>query len=197
MNANTEVDLAVLHAAIVADIKAAFPDLRTVEFYREDRKTLPMPACLLEMVDLEAMLDDDPGTDQLSVMAQFEAELVIGFRTPQAKLSIRMLAASLSAWLRNRKWTDYTGTRPKLPTGAAQVIGAYQDDFNIVGRDGDRGLPQYEVWRVEWQQMIHLGQTVWTDEGETPSDPMFSWSPEIGDGHEDDYQPVDGVGGNE
>lgn len=170
MNANTEVDLGVLHDAIVADIKAEFPSLVTVEFYREDRKDLPKPACLLELSELEALPDDDPGTEQLAVMAKFEAELVIGFRTPKAKQSIRLLAAALAAWLRKRKWTNYSGTSPKLPTGAAEVIGAYQDDFNMMGRDGDKGLEQYEVWRVEWQQIIHLGKTVWTDEGVVPSD---------------------------
>ncbi|BAO20610.1 hypothetical protein [Pseudomonas phage PPpW-3] len=170
-NANTEVDLGVLHAAIVADIKDAFPGLETVEFYREDdRKTLPKPACLLELSDLEPIPDDDPGTEQLAVMAKFEAELVIGFRTPEAKLSIRLLAASFGAWLRMRRWTNYSGTTPKLPTGEAQVIGIYQDDFNIYGRDSDKGLSQYEVWKVEWQQRIHLGKTVWTDEGVTPAE---------------------------
>lgn len=169
MNANTEVDLATLHEAIVADIKAQFPQLVTVEFYREDRKDLPKPACLLELSELEALEDEDPGTEQLAVLAKFEAELIIGFRTPQAKQSIRLLAAALAAWLRKRRWTNYSGTTPKLPTGPCQVIGAYQDDFNIIGRSHDNGLEQFEVWRVEWQQIIHLGKTVWTDEGVVPA----------------------------
>ena len=170
MNANTEVDLGVLHDAIVADIKAQFPQLVTVEFYREDRKELPKPACLLELTELEALPDDDPGTEQLAVMAKFEAELVIGFRTPKAKQSIRLLAAALAAWLRKRRWTNYSGTTPKLPTGPADVIGAYQDDFSVMGHQRDQALEQFEIWRVEWQQIVHLGKTVWTDEGETPSD---------------------------
>ncbi len=170
MDAKTEVDLVVLHEAIVADIKAAFPELVTVEFYREDRKALPKPACLLELTEFEVLDDEDPGTEQLAVMVKFDAELVIGFRTPQAKRSIRLLAASLAAWLRKRRWTNYSGTSPKLPTGAAMVIGAYEDDFKIMGRDTDHGLEQYEVWRVEWQQIIHLGKTVWTNEGVTPTD---------------------------
>lgn len=170
MNPNTEVDLATLHDAIVADIKAAFPGLVTVEFYREERDSLPKPACLLELTELEVLPDDDPGTEQLAVMAKFEAELVIGFTTPQAKRSIRLLAAALSAWLRKRRWTNYSGTTPKLPTGECQVIGAYQDDFTVMGRDNDKGLTQYEVWRIEWQQIVHLGKTVWTDEGVVPSE---------------------------
>lgn len=190
MNANTEVDLGVLHDAIVADIKAAFPDLATVEFYREDRKELPKPACLLELTELEALPDDDPGTEQLAVMAKFEAELVIGFRTPKAKQSIRLLAASLAAWLRKRRWTNYSGTTLKLPTGECQVIGAYQDDFTVMGRDNDQGMPQLEVWRVEWQQIIHLGKTVWTDEGTTPTQIFFGQAPDIGTGNEADYTQV-------
>lgn len=188
MNANTEIDLAVLHDAIVKDIKAAFPSIKTVEFYREDRRTLPMPACLLELTELEATMDEDPGTEQLSVLAKFEAELIIGFRTQNAKQSIRLLAAALSAWLRNRRWTNYAGTTPKLPTGAAQVIGAYHDDFNVIGRDSDKGLPQFEVWRVEWQQQIHLGQTVWTDDGETPDDPLVR--PGVGGDPDADFEQV-------
>ena len=169
MNANTEVDLGVLHDAIVADIKAKFPQLVTVEFYREDRKELPKPACLLELTELEALPDEDPGTEQLAVMAKFEAELVIGFRTPKAKQSIRLLAAALAAWLRKRRWNNPTGETPKLPTGECQVIGAYQDDFSVMGQQRDQDLPQLEVWRVEWQQIVHLGATVWTEDGVAPS----------------------------
>lgn len=187
-NAITNIDLAVLHTAIVTDIKAAFPGLVTVEFYREDRKELPKPACLLEMTEMEALPDDDPGTEQQAVMAKFEAELIIGFRTPQAKLKVRLLAASLAAWLRKRKWTNPTLETPALPTGAAEVIGAYPDDFIIMGRQQDNGLDQYEVWRVEWQQIIHLGETVWTNDGTTPTTPLFSWAPEIGPGNEEDYE---------
>ena len=74
-NAYTEVSLAALHQAIAADITAAFPQLVTVEFYREtedDGRTLPpMPACLLELTEFEAAPDLDPGTEQLAVTARF------------------------------------------------------------------------------------------------------------------------------
>lgn len=195
MNANTTIDLAVVHDAIVADIKAAFPQLQTVEFYREDRKILHTPACLLELTELEALPDDDPGTEQLAVMAKFEAELVIGFR-PQAgdmtraKLSIRMLAAALEAWLRLRRWTNPGNPAKKLSTGEALVIGAYQDDFSVMGRSQDKDLAQFEVWRVEWQQRLHLGSTVWTDEGVTPVTVYSGLPPDIGAGNEDDYHQV-------
>ena len=192
-NANTEIDLGVLHDAIVADIKAAFPGLVTVEFYREDRKELAKPACLLELTEMDGLADEDPGTEQLAVMAKFEAELVIGFRAVdgvKAKQSIRVLAAALAAWLRKRRWTNPDDPDKKLPTGPAEVIGAYQDDFTVMGRQQEQALDQFEVWRVEWQQIVHLGNTVWTDEGTTPSKVYSGCSPDIGIGHEDDYAQV-------
>lgn len=185
---NTEIDLAVLHQAIVDDIKAQFPELTTVEFYRgqdtgEDRRSLPTPACLLDLTELEAEPEADPGTEQLAVLAKFEVALVIDFRTAQSKLSIRQLAASFAAWLRLRRWSNAAVPGKKLPTGPAQVVGAYPDDFQP-------DLERFVVWRVEWQQIIHLGQTVWKPEGAAPTQVLVSFTPDIGFGHEPDYVPV-------
>lgn len=190
MSANTNIDLAVLHQAIVADFKAQFPNLVTVEFYREDRDTLPLPAALLELTELDAIPEDDPGTGQLAVMAKFEVELVIGFRTPEAKQSIRILAAAIAAWLRMRRWTNPADPTRKLPTGEAQVIGAFQDDFSVIGRSQNRPLEQFEVWRVEWQQRVHLGKTVWTEGGTLPSSVFVGQAPDIGTGNEGNYDQV-------
>ena len=178
MNANTDINLTVLQQAIEADIAAAFPAFVTVQFYRgqgeddgAERKNLPPPACLLDLTEFDAQPDDDPGTEQIAVMGSFEAELVIHFRdTATPKHKIRLLAANLAAWLHKRKWTDVANPGKKLPTGPAMVTGAYRDDFS--GRGGgqrDTNLEQFEVWRVEWQQLFHLGVGVWNDEGETPS----------------------------
>lgn len=197
MNANTEIDLDTLHAAIVADIKAKFPALKTVEFYRgegsdhDDRKLLPVPACLLNLSELEASDEDDPGTEQLAVVAHFEAELIIRFNTPNAKRSIRALAGSFAAWLHKRRWINPAGTTPKLPTGAAVVIGAYQDDFSsMMPGKRDQPLDQYEIWKVEWRQKIHLGQTVWLEEGSTPTSIYFGITPDTGPENIDKYTKV-------
>lgn len=177
MNANTEIDLDKLHQAIVADIQAKFPALQTVEFYRgegqEDRKQLPTPACLLELTELEPSPEDDPMTEQLAVVAHFEAELVISFRTANAKRSIRKLAASLAAWLHNRRWGDPDNAGKKLPTGPCVFAGSYRDDFagTTAGQKSET-LDQFEVWRVEWRQIVHLGASAWAeyDQGATPTD---------------------------
>jgi hypothetical protein len=183
MNANTEVELGALHDAIVRDIQTAFPDLATVEFYRDDRKNLPAPACLLDLVEFEPSPEDDPGTEQLAVLAKFEASLVLGFRTDKAKLSARKLAAAFAAWLRLRRWSHPTEAGKKLPTGPAVVTGCFKDDFSPE-------LDQFEVWTVEWSQIVHLGNTVWTDEGTTPTTVMAGFSPRIGAGEESEYTQV-------
>lgn len=179
-NANTVVTLDQVHAGIIGAIKTQFPDLNLVEAYRLDRKNLPTPACLIEMTEMDAAMDIDPGTEQLAVTARFEARFIIGFRqgAENPKLKVRKLAAAFAAFARLNRW----GCR----IGPAGVIGAYQDDF-------DPELDQYECWRVEWEQVIHLGNTIWTDDGTVPV-PVYSWLPDIGIPHEPDYQEFPALG---
>lgn len=180
MDANTNVDLDALHDAIVADIKAQFPDIQTVEFYRTEERgggvKLPLPAIILDLCEFDPDMEKDPGTEQLYVNARFEAEIIFGFRTPQVKRQIRKFAAAFAAWLRLRRWN---GVR----TGPAYVLGVQRSDF-------DPALDQYEVWSVEWSQPVHLGDTVWTNDGTLPTVVMAGWSPKIGEGHEQDYDQV-------
>lgn len=181
-NANTEIDLGELHQAIEAAISAQFPSLKLVEFYREEEERKPptvdqLPACLLEMSEMEPTPDVDPGTEQLAVNARFEARVIIGFRTPRAKIEIRKLAGALATWINKNK--RFHG----LPTGPAEITAIMPDDFNPE-------LDRYEVWRVEWLQPLHLGTSIWTDEGVTPHAPLYSWRPDIGDGNADKYQDV-------
>ncbi len=174
-NAITECDLGLLHQVMTDEIKAAFPALQTVEFYSLERKDLPLPACLLEMCEMEADNREDPGTEQQAVTARFEARFIIGFRTPQAKLEVRKLAGAFAAFL--RKQLRFLPAK----SGPAEVIGCYPDDF-------DPKLDEYEVWRVEWSHVLHLGSSVWTNDGTIPEIVLVSYSPEIGIGNEDKYE---------
>ncbi|AWM87371.1 hypothetical protein [Microvirga sp. 17 mud 1-3] len=184
-NANTEIDLGELHAGIESAIRAQFPALKLVEFYREEEERKPptvdqMPACLLELSEMEPTPDVDPGTEQLAVNARFEARLVIGFRTPRAKLEIRKLAAALAVFLRLKRWPHPTIAGKTIPTGPAEVTSIVPDNFNPE-------LDRYEVWRVEWLQPLHLGTSIWKDEGVTPQTPLYSFKPDIGAGNTDQY----------
>ena len=172
------MDMVVLHQAIVGAIRRKFPGLNMVEAYREDRASMLTPACLVELIEMEAADELDPGTEQLAVNAKFEARIVLGFRQGEhgAKLGIRQWAAELAVFVNQQRWG--------LPVGAADVTGCWPDEF-------DSELGQYECWRVEWQQVIRLGASVWTDEGQVP-EPYLAWAPEVGTEHEADYRPVTG-----
>lgn len=180
---NTEIDLDALHQAILDNISATFPDLVTVDDYREDRKPLTpsqLPACLVELVELEPSQEDDPGTEQVACWAGFEAHFIIGFRTPEAKRAIRKRAAQFIVHLRNQRWG--------MPVGGALPGRGYDDPFTPE-------LDQFEVWTVEWRQLVHLGKSVWNNDGTRPDvdGVMIGYAPDIGPPHEDDYVPLDGV----
>jgi hypothetical protein len=176
MDTDLKVDIAALHAAIVSDIKAKFPALKTVEFYRVDRKTIPLPACLLELVDMEYEPLRDDGTGQAPMRARFEAELILGMRDSSARLNVRVLAGAMAAFIKTRRWTGILGD-------ACELIGCYPDDFSPE-------LDQYEIQKVEWTQLIYLGDTYWTDDGITPENVFVGVAPNIGHGHEADYVQV-------
>jgi hypothetical protein len=190
-NANTEINLDALFSVIEEEIRRQFPDFLSVEFDREEASAPPAaPACILEMTEAEKYQDQDPGTEQLAMTCRFEARLLIAFNQPRAKSEVRKLALAFAAWMHLRRW----GMQGQ-PTGPAEIIGAYRDDFSPV-------LDKYEAWRVEWTQEIHIGQSVWTDEGTPPAayirldpaaDPRIYTQPEIMDGKHhpiDEYVPL-------
>jgi len=179
-NAETEIDLDQLQQAILNKIATQFPDLQTVEDFSQARDKFTAPACFVELTQLDAG-DADPGTEQLQVSARFEAHLIISFRKLQAKRAIRKLAGAFSVFLRNQRWG--------LPVGPAQFVAAAPDEIAATGRNADH-LDQYEVWTIEWEQEVHLGQSVWKGDDTLISEIYVGYSPEIGPEHESDYQQI-------
>jgi hypothetical protein len=174
-DAVTDITLEALHQAILLAISSQFPDLATVEDYRSDRSKLPTPACLIELVDLEGAPADNPGTEQLAVLARFSARLIIGGIPDTAEREIRRLSCALAAFTHRQRWG--------LPVGPAEVTTIAPDDF-------DPGMDRFVVWSIEWQQIVHLGDTVWTNDGVIPEVVLFSWEPETGVPNEPAYQPL-------
>lgn len=172
---DTAIDLDALNDAIIASIRSQFPALATVADYRDDRKQLPLPAVLISLTDLEPDPDEDPGTEQLAAIARFEAQIVIGFRTANAKREIRKLAAALAHHIYGSRWGQ--------PVEAARVTAIVPDDFSPE-------LDRFEVWRVEWQQIVHIGTSIWTNDGEIPTRVLASFAPEIGPENEAEYSDV-------
>lgn len=178
-NAIIETDLAVLHEQIGAKLSEAFPAFQVVEFYREEDERAPLkeaqlPALLLEMSELEPDLESDPGTEQLPAIARFEARIVVGFRTAQAKVEVRKLASAVAAFMHKNKRFYGKG-------GPVTVDAIVADDFYPE-------LDRFEVWRLDFSIRVWLGETVWTNDGITPLQPVYSWVPNIGIGNEDKYE---------
>lgn len=177
MNAETEVALDTLHQAILDHIAAAYPALATVSDYPEERRHLSLPACLVEMAEMDGVPDLDPGTGQLALMTRWEARLIIGWRTASAAREIRRLAGALGVTIHQQRWG--------LPVGPAEVLGMTPDAF-------EPQLDQFVVWRVDWQQVVHLGESVWSPASSlVPSEILYSTAPEIGPVHEEAYAPID------
>jgi hypothetical protein len=173
-NTTLTTDLSAMHDAIVAGIKAQFPTLGTVEFYRTDRKTITLPACILELDEMPPAPDENPGNGQQAIEARFCAHLVMGFRAANVRLEIRLLAAALAAFLYEKRWDGIT-------SGPAQFHGSFEDDFMPE-------LDQFECWRVDWSHTIWLGTDVWNEDGAIrPTTVLYSWSPDIGLPNKDKY----------
>lgn len=179
MGPDTEIDLDALHTAVVNAIEEQFPSVVTVADYREDRQRLPLPAILIELDDIEAAPDEDPGTEQLAARTRWIARIIIGFRTANAEREVRKLAAALGAFIHMQRWGQ--------PVEAAQVLTISPDTF-------DPSLDQYVVWAVEWQQIVHLGASVWKPDGELPETVLYSHVPRIGIPYEDEYKPLEDLG---
>ena len=170
---DTEINLDDLFAAITSQIAAEFPVFQLVESYPEDRRNLPTPACAIELADMEPA--DDIGTEQLAVTARFEARIVMGFREPNVRRAVPKLAAAVALHIRGKRWG--------LPVEPAIVTAIEPDDF-------DPDLDQFEVWRVDWQQIIHIGPSIWDNDGSFPAQVLAGISPDIGPASEGEYQTV-------
>ena len=170
---DTEIDLDALTDAIVASIAAQFPEFVSVDAYREAETNLQTPACLIELDDLEPQ--PDIGTEQLAVMARFSGRVVLGMRDPDVRRATPKFAAALALHINRQRWAQ--------PVAPAEVIGIQRDDF-------DPRLDQFEVWVVEWQQVIHLGASVWGGAGDLPTQLLGAWHPEIGPDHEGSYEEI-------
>lgn len=174
---NTEIDINALHQSIVDAIAAEFPALATVEDHDEARQQLSLPAVLIELTALEPAPDIDPGTEQLAVLARYDAHVIIGFKTTKAKREIRRLTAALAAFIHGQRWGK--------PVGPAEIVDIVPDDFSPA-------LDRYECWLITWQQAVHLGASVWTNDGEIPTVVLASFVPEIGIPNEPVYVPIVG-----
>ena len=175
MTPDTALDLPALHDAITARLAAAFPGMATVEPYREDRDSLPLPAILYAVTDMEPVPEEDRGTGQVPVLVRMEAVLVLGFATPDAQIEARTGAAAIARAVHHQRWGQ--------PIGPALLVAIEPETFKPE-------LDQHVAWRVEWMHAADLGESVWGGPASVPTTILLGTAPRIGPAHEDDYVPV-------
>lgn len=178
------VDLTILHDTIEHKLKAQFPQFKIVEFYREEEERRApkkefLPALLLDLPEFELDLENDAGSEQLPLIARFEARLIDTFDQDKAKLKIRTLATQLAYYMfKNKRFHALNN----VAVGPVSVDAVTQDDFFPE-------LDRFEVWRVDFSMQILIGDNIWKQTGEVPT-PVYSHSPNIGFGHENDYKEI-------
>ena len=178
-DADTVVTLDALHEAIRDQVAAQFPDFLTVEFYRDDEgQSMPTPACLLELVEAEDAADMDAGSGQWHAMLRFQARVVMALRGPEVRLNVRKAALALATYLRLRRWDG-------IAADPCQVIACEPDEFAP-------NVERFAVWRVEWVQLVMLGESAWTNDGTVPTQVLYSFTPEVGTPNEGSYLPANG-----
>lgn len=177
MNADTAVDLDDLHTTILAQLGEAFPGIATIDDYPDDRRRIPVPAVLVELTELTAVPDEDPGTGQLALEAQFELRYLVGFRGANQGRLIRRNIAALAHFIQHNQWGQ--------PVEPARVMVCEPDAFSPE-------LDQYLVWRIEWAQIVHIGENEWLDDGEPPNEVYVGIAPLIGPDNEETYTRADG-----
>ncbi len=184
VNAIAGVNFDQLHDVIEEKLRTQFPVFKLVQFYRdeEERKapsTQELPALLLELTSFDVDIDGDAGTEQLPLIARFEARIIDTFNQRRAKINVRKLAAAVALYIFQNK--HFTGLG-RYGVGVSSLEDISEDAFFPE-------LDRFEVWRVDFSTHIVVGENVWTESGETPT-PVFSYAPEIGAAHEDKYQEL-------
>ena len=150
------VDLTVLHDTIELKLKQQFPQFKIVEFYREEEerrapKKELLPALLLDLPEFELDLENDAGSEQLPLIARFEARLIDTFDQDKAKLKIRILATQLAYYIfKNKRFHALNN----VAVGPAIVDAVTQDDFFPE-------LDRFEVWRGGFLGQIFICGHIW------------------------------------
>lgn len=180
------VDLSELHQTILDKLKVQFSEFKLIEFYRSEQERKPpsihqLPALLLELSEFGVDTDNDWGAEQLPLIARFEARVLDTFEKPQAKINIRTLATQLAYFIfKNKRFHQYAGAKAVGPACVDEITRDYFYPH----------LESFEVWRVDFSMQIGIGENIWKEIGQIPT-PVYSYTPDVGVGHEQDYKDLD------
>lgn len=156
-------ELATLHSALTDTIRAAIPELASVDAYTEGSTPPTFPALRHGIVRM--MADPAPRDGRSVLITTFEAYITPDASRPQARLQGSLLAAQMMDLLRQQLWGL---------------------DFVEPSRDV-RAFFTGSGWRVRWDQPVLMGELQWHWPDEPPDSLKLGFSPETGAGNEPRY----------
>lgn len=174
MTDQTALDLSTVLDAIRDDLAAKFPAIGI--YVAEDVDEVdgaPLPAALLQLLDIAPRPDDNPLNGQFACEIHVELSLILGRRTHQVRRKTVQAAGAIAAAV--------NGERFGVRWGAAVVVDTGPDEFAPAAQ-------QFDVWRVEWVHDARVGVPVDLELDDLPAEVLTSWAPEIGAAHEDKYE---------
>ncbi len=139
--------LSELHTEIIDYLTEKLPGV-TVEAFTpaiKTRRTIPLPGCLIEMVDIDPFSDFGNARDRSRVYLNFEARLVVDPNIQNGWVDLKEFTAI--AWCALRDWTPQTAN-----VGPINLKHAGEDAFKP-------DLDGYLVWVIEWEQEAYLNFT--------------------------------------
>jgi hypothetical protein len=108
------------------------------------RAEIKAPACFVEITSFDVGID--PGTEELAVVANFEAMVVIDRMIENSGFIIRELALQLANLINHNTWNS--------TVSPAKIKEISQDAFSPE-------LDAYLVWNIGWTHELHVGENIW------------------------------------
>ena len=132
--------------AILAD-----ENFRSCLIYPDARGDIAAPAVFLEVANYST--GNDPATGELSLIANIEARIVVDSISENAELVCQNLACRIA----NIAHLNSFGCK----VSSAKISGISRDSFKP-------DFDPYICWLVEWSHEIHVGESVWLENGVPP-----------------------------
>jgi hypothetical protein len=123
------------------------------------RSELIAPACFVEIESFEP--GTDPGTEELAVIANFSAKIVMDRTVAGAEFAIRELALKLANLINKNTWNAADSSAGSPDVSPAKIKDIGPDAFSPE-------LDDYLVWNVAWTQELHVGENIWSAEAAQP-----------------------------
>jgi hypothetical protein len=127
------------------------PNIQSCLIYPAARGEIIAPAVFLEIANYSA--GNDPATGELSLVANVEARVVVDSTIEDAEIVCQSLACEIA----NIAHLNSFGCE----ISPAKITGITRDFFKPE-------FDMYICWLVEWNHEIHVGSSVWLENGVPP-----------------------------